>query len=169
MPDTRWLDEDEQRTWRSFLTATRLFFDSVERQLQQDAQLPHAYYEILVRLSEAPDRTLRMSQLASTSLSSRSRISHAVARLEETGWVTRSPCLDDRRGALAQLTDDGLAYLQGAAPGHVELVRRNLFDALQPEQVAALRDISDTIIGHLSDTPVWPAADDPTADAGGRR
>jgi DNA-binding MarR family transcriptional regulator len=169
VPDTRWLDDDEQHTWRSFLTATRLFFDTVERQLQQDAGLPHAYYEILVRLSEAPDRTLRMSQLASTSLSSRSRISHAVARLEESGWVERRPFADDRRGALASLTDGGMAYLRTAAPGHVETVRRHLFDVLTPEQVAALRDISDTIIGHLSDSPVWPAADDPTADAGGRR
>lgn len=69
MDDTRWLSADEQRTWRSFLTASRLLWDRVERQLQQEAGLPHAYYEILVRLSEAPDRTLRMSQLATTSLS----------------------------------------------------------------------------------------------------
>ena len=83
--DTQWLDDDEQRTWRAFLTAQRLLFDRLERQLQRDAGLPHAYYEILVRLSEAPDRTLRMSQLADSSLSSRSRLSHAVARLEERG------------------------------------------------------------------------------------
>jgi DNA-binding MarR family transcriptional regulator len=165
----RWLDEGEQRVWRSFLTATRLFYDQVERQLQQDSGLPHAYFEILVRLSEAPDRTLRMSQLASTSLSSRSRISHAVARLEEAGWVRRKPCPDDRRGALAQLTDDGLAHLQAAAPGHVETVRTYLFDPLTPEQQAALRDIADTIVANMSDHPIWPAADDPTADAGGRK
>ena len=83
--DTQWLDDDEQRTWRAFLTAQRLLFDRLERQLQRDAGLPHAYYEILVRLSEAPDRTLRMSQLADSSLSSRSRLSHAVARLEAAG------------------------------------------------------------------------------------
>jgi DNA-binding MarR family transcriptional regulator len=164
--DTRWLDEEEQHAWRSFLTATRLFFDNIERQLQQDSGLPHAYYEILVRLSEAPERALRMSQLASTSLSSRSRISHAVARLEESGWVRRRPCPDDRRGALAELTDEGLAYLQAAAPGHVEAVRTCLFDPLRPEQVAALRD---TLVAAMSDSPVWPAADDPTADAGGGR
>ena len=85
--DTRWLDDDEQRAWRAFLTAQRLLFDRLERQLQRDAGLPQAYYEILVRLSEAPDRTLRMSQLADSSLSSRSRLSHAVARLEAAGWV----------------------------------------------------------------------------------
>jgi DNA-binding MarR family transcriptional regulator len=158
--DTRWLDDDEQQTWRSFMTATRLFFDGIERQLQQDSGLPHAYYEILVRLSEAPRRTMRMSDLASTSLSSRSRISHAVARLEDNGWVRRRPCEDDKRGQLAELTDAGLAGLEAAAPGHVEAVRRGLFDALSPEQVAALRDISDTLVEHLSNEPVWPAAND---------
>jgi DNA-binding MarR family transcriptional regulator len=158
--DTRWLDDDEQHTWRSFLTANRLFFDGIERQLQQDSGMPHAYYEILVRLSEAPRRTLRMSELASTSLSSRSRISHAVARLEENGWVRRRPCEHDKRGQLAELTDAGLAGLEAAAPGHVEAVRQGLFDALSPEQVAALRDISDTLVAHLANEQVWPAADD---------
>jgi DNA-binding MarR family transcriptional regulator len=158
--DTRWLDDDEQHTWRSFLTANRLFFDGIERQLQQDSSMPHAYYEILVRLSEAPGRTLRMSELASTSLSSRSRISHAVARLEENGWVRRRPCEHDKRGQLAELTDAGLAGLEAAAPGHVEAVRQGLFDALSPEQVAALRDISDTLVAHLANEQVWPAADD---------
>ena len=160
MPDTRWLDDDEQRTWRSFITASRLFWDRVERQLQQDAGIPHAYYEILVRLSEAPDRTLRMSQLASTSLSSRSRLSHAVSRLEESGWVRRMPYPSDRRGALAQLTDEGMARLEAAAPGHVETVRTLLFDTLGPEQLAALRDISDTLGAALSDAPTWPAVPD---------
>jgi DNA-binding MarR family transcriptional regulator len=168
-PGPRWLDEDEQHVWRSFLTATRLLFDQIERQLQQDSGLPHAYYEILVRLSEAPDRTLRMSQLASTSLSSRSRISHAVARLEESGWVRRRPAPDDRRGALAQLTDEGMAYLESAAPGHVEAVRSYLFDPLTRQQQAALRDVTDALVASMSDVPVWPASEDPTSDAGGRR
>jgi DNA-binding MarR family transcriptional regulator len=166
--DTRWLDDDEQHTWRSFLTATRLFFDGIERQLQQDSGLPHAYYEILVRLSEAPGHTMRMSELATTSLSSRSRISHAVARLEESGWVRRRPCLDDKRGALAELTDAGMAGLEAAAPRHVEAVRRGLFDALSPEQVAALRDISDVLVAHLSNEPVWPAVDDCSRAGSGR-
>ncbi|MHA6618307.1 MarR family winged helix-turn-helix transcriptional regulator [Pseudonocardia sp. DLS-67] len=168
MSDTRWLGDDEQRAWRSFVTATRLFFDGIERQLQQDSGLPHAYYEILVRLSEAPERTLRMSDLATTSLSSRSRISHAVARLEENGWVRRKPCEHDKRGQLAELTDAGLAGLQEAAPAHVEAVRRGLFDALSPEQVAALREISDTLVDHLSNGPVWPAVDDQRRTPTGR-
>ncbi len=160
MAATRWLDDEEQRTWRSFVTASRLLWDRVERQLQQGAGLPHAYYEILVRLSEAPARTLRMSQLASSSLASRSRLSHAVARLEESGWVRRRPCPSDRRGALAELTDEGMARLEAAAPGHVEAVRELLFDALTPDQQAALHDICDTLVAHLADTPPWPAADD---------
>lgn len=155
MDRTRWLDADEQRTWRSFLAAGRLLFDHLDRQLQHDAGLPHAYYEILVRLSEAPDRTLRMSQLASSSLSSRSRLSHAVTRLEESGWVRRRACSTDRRGSFAELTDEGLAQLEVAAPGHVEAVRTHLFDQLTVEQVAALREISEALVAHLADAPVW--------------
>jgi DNA-binding MarR family transcriptional regulator len=162
--DTRWLTEDEQRTWRSFLTASRLLWDRVERQLQQGAGLPHAYYEILVRLSEAPDRTLRMSQLASTSLSSRSRLSHAVARMEEAGWVQRRPCPSDRRGQLASLTEPGMQRLREAAPGHVEEVRELLFDQLTPAQQTALREISDVLAANLSTEPQWPAARDSPAE-----
>ncbi|HEY0814720.1 MAG TPA: MarR family transcriptional regulator [Pseudonocardia sp.] len=151
MDDTRWLDAEEQRTWRSFITAHRLFFDRIERQLQTDSGLPHAYFEILVRLSEAPDRTLRMSELAASSLSSRSRLSHAVARMEEAGWVRRSACPTDKRGQFAELTDEGFAYLDSAARGHVEEVRARLFDVLTPEQQKALREISDAITESLTD------------------
>jgi DNA-binding MarR family transcriptional regulator len=162
--DTRWLDNDEQATWRAFLTAQRLLFDRLERQLQRDAGLPHAYYEILVRLSEAPDRTLRMSQLADSSLSSRSRLSHAVARLEAAGWVRRRACAEDRRGAFAELTPEGLAKLEESAPGHVEAVRADLFDALDSDQQRVLREISDALVAHLSDSAVWPVESDTTAD-----
>jgi DNA-binding MarR family transcriptional regulator len=147
--DTRWLNEHEQHTWRSFLTATRLLFDGIERQLQQDSGLPHTYYEILVRLSETPGRTLRMSALASTSLSSRSRISHAVARLEEIGWVRRRQCDDDKRGQLAELTDEGMAALRAAAPGHVEAVRSAMFDPLTDEQTKALGEALETVLDRL--------------------
>jgi DNA-binding MarR family transcriptional regulator len=148
--DTRWLDDDEQRTWRAFHSAQRLLFDHLERQLQQDAGLPHAYYEILVRLSEAPGRTLRMSQLADNSLSSRSRLSHAVARLEAAGWVRRRACAEDRRGSFAELTDEGLAKLHESARGHVEAVRQELFDPLTRDQQHALREISETLLARLA-------------------
>ena len=149
MTGTRWLDEDEQRVWRAFLSATRLLFDRLDRELQRDAGIPHAYYEILVRLSEAPDRTMRMSELAERSMSSRSRVSHAVARLSEAGWVCRRDCPSDRRGQLAVLTDAGMAVLAAAAPGHVRGVRAHLLDLLSPGQVAQLGEISAAVVRHL--------------------
>lgn len=145
----RWLSADEQAVWRSWLEVTQLLADRLDRQLQRDSGLPHTYYEILVRLSEAPDRTLRMSQLAESSLSSRSRLSHAAARLEELGWVRRESCPSDRRGAFAVLTDEGMAALEAAAPGHVAEVRANLFDPLSEAQVAQLGRICQALVAHL--------------------
>jgi DNA-binding MarR family transcriptional regulator len=141
----RWLSAAEQQAWRAFLTACQTLFGAIDAQLQHDAGLPHGYYEILVRLSEAPGRALRMSQLAEASTSSKSRLSHAVARLEERGWIRRMSCPTDKRGQIAQLTDEGMAALAAAAPGHVAQVRRSLIDQLSPEQVAQLQSISDAI------------------------
>ena len=145
MSDPRWLDEREQRAWRAYLVGSRLLAAQLDRELQRDAGMPHAYYEILVRLSEQPDRSLRMSELAERSRSSRSRVSHAVARLEEAGWVRRQSVPHDRRAALAVLTDEGFAALAAAAPGHVDGVRRHLLDRLTPAQVVALRRISEAV------------------------
>ncbi|MGS2618307.1 MarR family winged helix-turn-helix transcriptional regulator [Micromonospora sp. LZ34] len=147
---TRWLDPDEQRTWRAFLTSSRALMETLDRELQRDAGMPHAYYEILVRLSEAPHRRLRMSELAEASGSSRSRLSHAVSRMEAAGWVRREECPTDRRGQIALLTEEGFATLAAAAPGHVEGVRQHLFDALTPAQVDQLRRISETLVDHLT-------------------
>jgi DNA-binding MarR family transcriptional regulator len=155
--ETRWLTASEQQTWRAFVTACQTLFTVVEAQLQHGAGFPHGYYEILVRLSEAPGRALRMNQLAEASTSSKSRLSHAVARLEERGWIQRVDCPTDRRGQVAQLTDAGFAALAEAAPGHVSQVRRSLIDLLTPEQLAQLREISEAIIA-AADRPVGPAA-----------
>lgn len=144
---TSWLDEHEQLTWRTYLAATKTIGEAIDSQLQRDADIPHIYYEILVRLSEAPGHQLRMSELADRSLSSRSRLSHAVARLEERGWVVRRACPDDGRGMLAELTDRGMAAVEDVAPGHVQAVRAQLFDRLTPEQVDQLRVISEAILG----------------------
>jgi DNA-binding MarR family transcriptional regulator len=149
---TRWLDEEEQRIWRAFLAATQLLQDRLDRDLQCEAGMPHAYYEILVNLSEAPNRAMRMSDLAARSLSSRSRLSHAVAKLEELGWVKRQECPEDRRGAYALLTDQGFGVLEKAAHGHVEGVRAYLFDPLTSEQVNQLGQISDAIVQGLRRT-----------------
>jgi DNA-binding MarR family transcriptional regulator len=157
VPEARWLDADEQQTWRAFFGATHLLFDRLDRELQRDAGIPHAYYEILVWLSEAPDRRLRMSDLARRTRSSRSRLSHAVARLQERGWVSRRDCVTDKRGQLAVLTDDGLAALTAAAPGHVHGVRSHLFDALSPEQIHQLHQISEAIMRPLAAAEVTAA------------
>ena len=146
---TRWLSDDEQLAWRAWLGMSQRLADVLDQELQKDAGIPHGYYEILVRLSEAPGRTLRMSELADRSLSSRSRISHAVARLEERGWVVRRPCEGDARGLLAELTDEGFAALAEAAPGHVTAVRENFIDVLTPQQVKQLRTISEAVLRHL--------------------
>lgn len=159
--ETRWLTAEEQHAWRSFLTATQTLFSAVEGQLQRESGIPHGYYEILVRLSEAPGRALRMSQLAEASTSSKSRLSHAVARLEERGWVQRLECPTDRRGQVAQLTDAGFTALEAAAPHHVEHVRRSMFDQLTTDQVAQLTAISEALIA-AAESPVGPAIDCPT-------
>jgi DNA-binding MarR family transcriptional regulator len=145
MDEVRWLSDAEQEIWRSYMTANVEFSAHIDRQLRRDSGMPMAYYEILVRLSEAPDRRLRMSELAEQSQSSRSRLSHAVAALEKSGWVARSPVDADRRGWVAELTDEGFAALAAAAPGHVTAVREHLFDVLTPEQLEALREIGRAI------------------------
>jgi DNA-binding MarR family transcriptional regulator len=158
MTDTRWLNDGEQEVWRAFISAVDSFVDHLERQVQRDSGMPYTYYEILVALSEAPQRTLRMSELAGARSSSRSRLSHAVARLEEVGWVRRLACPTDKRGALAQLTDEGFAALEKGAPGHVTAVREQLFDRLTPEQVASLGEISKAILDGLPDGEVFTRA-----------
>jgi DNA-binding MarR family transcriptional regulator len=145
----RWLDADEQQTWRAWLYSSLLLQDRLDRELTRETGISHAYYEILVQLSEAPDRRMRMSQLADRCLSSRSRLSHAVARLEERGWVTREVCAEDGRGQLAVLTDEGFAALAAAAPVHVAGVRAHLFDQLTPAQLDSLRGIGETLLRHL--------------------
>jgi DNA-binding MarR family transcriptional regulator len=152
----RWLSAEEQRAWRAFLAATSRIGEELDRQLQRDSGLPHAYYEVLVRLSEAPGRAARMSELARAAGSSRSRLSHAVARLERTGLVRRECAAGDRRGQVAVLTDEGFAVLAAAAPGHVACVRRLLIDPLTDGQLAALREICEAVLGKLGEVPNPP-------------
>jgi len=143
----RWLSPAEQSAWRAYLTMTRVISETLERQLQADAGMPHTYYMILGMLSEAPDRTLRMSELAAITGASQSRLSHAASRLEEAGWVERRRCATDKRGFLATLTDAGWDVLVQTAPGHVEAVRGALFDPLTDEQVEQLRSIAEAVEG----------------------
>ncbi|MEU1164353.1 aldo/keto reductase [Streptomyces sp. NPDC005921] len=141
----RWLTEDEQRVWRSYLHATTLLEDHLDRQLQRDAGMPHIYYGLLVGLAEAPGRRLRMTELAMNAKITRSRLSHAVARLEKNGWVRREDCPSDKRGQFAVLTDEGAEVLRRTAPGHVAAVRQALFERLTPEQQQALGEIMQIV------------------------
>lgn len=150
MTETRWLNADEQRTWRAYLNSHRLLLDAIDAQLRRDSGMPHAYYEIMVRLSEAENRTLRMAELADLTRVSASRLSHAIARLEERGWVRRQECPTDRRGQLAVLTDEGFATLTAAAPGHVETVRTALFDSLDADQIRHLGEINEILARRLA-------------------
>lgn len=138
MNATRWLDPDENELWRAYLDATRLLFRDLDKQLTRDAGIPFADYEILVLLAEAPDRRLRMSALADASSTSRSGITRAVTRLEQSGRVRRADCESDRRGAWAELTDTGAADLAAAGPGHVAAVRGALLDRIDPADIPAL-------------------------------
>jgi DNA-binding MarR family transcriptional regulator len=159
----RWLSEPEQRAWRAFAMATQLLFDQLDRELQRDAGISHAYYAILVALSDHPERTIRMTDLARLLRYSKTRLSEAIARLETRGWVSRQPCPSDRRSTYAILTDAGFAALEAAAPGHVEGVRRHVFDRLTPEQVGQLGSISEAILNPLLEA----AGFDPDACPGG--
>ncbi len=150
--EPRWLDAEEQRAWRAWLYSAQLLMDRLDRELTHETGISHAYYEILVALSETEGRMLRMSELADRCLSSRSRLSHAVSRLEERGWVRRQVCADDGRGQLAVLTDEGFAALEAAAPVHVHSVRAHLFDQLTAQQVESMRDLGETLLRHLDPT-----------------
>ncbi|MEU1053419.1 MarR family transcriptional regulator [Streptomyces sp. NPDC005876] len=139
--EPRWLTPEEQHVWRSYIEAATLLEDHLDRQLQRDAGMPHVYYGLLVKLSEAPRRRLRMTELARSAKITRSRLSHAVARLEKNGWVRREDCPSDKRGQFAVLTDEGRDVLRRTAPGHVAAVRQAVFDRLSPGQQEALGEI----------------------------
>jgi DNA-binding MarR family transcriptional regulator len=160
MSETRWLDRDEQRTWRTFMFASKMLFEQFDRDLRQGAAIPTTYYEVLVRLSEAPERRLRMSQLAERSQSSRSHLTHTITSLQRLGWVDRQSCPTDRRGAFAVLTDAGFSALENASHVHVESVRSHLFDQLDHDQMEQLRAISEHLLQHL-----MPLQDTPTTEA----
>jgi DNA-binding MarR family transcriptional regulator len=133
---TRWLTDDEQRAWRAWIAASLLLPDRLSRDLQEQSDISLADYEILMHLSEAPDRRLRMSQLADATLSSRSRLSHQIDRLSAAGYVDREPCSGDRRGFFAVLTPAGWDFVVKVAPDHVASVRERLVDVLTPEEFA---------------------------------
>ena len=150
MAEPRWLDADEQRAWLSLIATMTLLDAALDRQLQRDSGLAHGQYAILSRLSDTPEHTMHMSDLALRTSSSQSRLSHAVARLEEQGWVRRSRCPHNKRAVHATLTESGFELVRAAAPGHAGEVRRLLFDHLSDQQVAVLNEITGIAIAALA-------------------
>ncbi|MFL6135380.1 MAG: MarR family winged helix-turn-helix transcriptional regulator [Nocardioidaceae bacterium] len=147
--ETTWLQPLEEQAWQGFLSLNRVVFAELEAQLQSGSRMPLAHYAILVTLSDAPDRTLRMGELARALYAAPSSISHAMTRLESKGLIERRNDPKDRRAQFAVLTDAGAEALAAAAPGHVGAVRRNLIDLLTADQLAQLKEISDAVVNKV--------------------
>ena len=147
--DTPWLDGTQLAAWVRLAAVLELLPGVLDGQLRRDADLMHFEYLVLAMLSEAPDRTLRMTELARQTNATLPRLSHVVRRLEERGLVERFPCPEDRRATNARLTRQGWAKVQEAAPGHVSNVRQHVIDVLTAEQVTQLTAITDAILERL--------------------
>ncbi len=147
--EPRWLSEEEMAAWVRLVAVVELLPGVLDGQLRRDAQLTHFDYFVLAMLSEAPRRSLRMTDLATRTNATLPRLSHVVRRLEERGLVERAPCPSDGRAVNARLTDEGWAKLRATAPGHVATVRGHVIDALTPEQVAQLTDIAGALLQRL--------------------
>ncbi|WP_150307509.1 MarR family winged helix-turn-helix transcriptional regulator [Planctomonas psychrotolerans] len=148
MSEPRWLTDAEMQAWLRVLRLVMLLPGSLDRHLRRAAGLTHASYTILAILSDAPERSMRMAELARQSATSQSRLSHVVAALEQRGWVTRSPSPSDGRGLIAALTEEGVRVLERTAPGHVAQVRATVLDPLSPDEIAQL----STLLGKIVDS-----------------
>ncbi len=148
--EPRWLDEAEMAAWLPLVRLVTLLPQRLDGQLREDAGIGHVYYQILAMLSQARDEHLRMSELAGLTAISPSRLSHAVAALEDRGWVTRCPAATDRRGQLTRLTPAGRAAVEQIAPGHVAEVRRLVFDRLTSDEVDQLTGIAAKLLDAAS-------------------
>jgi len=144
--EPRWLTAEERASWLALAAMLIKLPCALDAQLQRDAGLRHFEYQVLAGLSEAPERSLRMSDLAVLASGSLSRLSHVVNRLEKRGWVRRTPDPADGRFTLAILTDEGWDKVVQTAPGHVEAVRSYVFDALSEEQAKQLNHIGYKIV-----------------------
>lgn len=146
MTSPRWLDDREREAWVRLGSLIQLLPAALDTQLRRDSDITHFEYWVLAMLSEAPERTLRMTALAERTSSTLSRLSHVVSRMEDRGLVERRPCPADRRATNATLTDGGWQKLVATAPGHVEAVREYVFDALTDDQVAELTEITEALL-----------------------
>lgn len=146
----RWLSQDQQRIWRSYLLGSARLNERLDADLRQFG-IDLGEYEILVRLSESEDCRVRMSELADAVHQSRSRLTHTISRMEKAGIVIRTLCPTDRRGVWAKLTDQGLELLKKAAPSHVSAVRANFVEAIGPEDLSALGRAFEAVLAVEAD------------------
>ncbi len=149
MSEPRWLTADEQRAWRSYLRMQSRLTAELGRHLQTSSDLSLADYDVLVHLTDAPDGRLRPFEIQRALDWEQSRLSHHLSRMQRRGLVAREECAEDGRGAVVAITEAGRQAITAAAPGHVETVRRLFFDALTPEQVAALGRLSGQVLARL--------------------
>ncbi len=149
--ETPWLTSDQQVAWRAFLGATTLLTDRLDRDLRAAHDLSMPEYEVLVRLSEAPDRSIRMAELAAALAHSRSRVTHTISRLEKDGLVRRGQCATDGRGVSAILTDKGFAALEQAAHTHVRGVHTYLIENASDEELTVIGDVMQRVVTQLDE------------------
>ena len=161
MDDTQWLDQTEREAWLRLIAVVELLPGVLDQQLRSAAGLTHFEYYVLAMLSEAPDRTLRMTGLAQRTNATLPRLSHVVRRLEDRGLVERFPCPEDGRATNARLTDPGWDAVVAAAPGHVDTVRHHVLDPLTSEQLDQLREIGDALLSRLDPDGRMTALYDP--------
>ncbi|WP_037319104.1 MarR family winged helix-turn-helix transcriptional regulator [Amycolatopsis orientalis] len=148
---TNWLDADQQRDWRAFIEGSVRFVDLLDRRLRERHGLSLAEYELLVRLSEAEGRSMRMADLAKSAYYSRSRLSHRVNGLESRGLVRRESAAEDGRGVSARLTEAGNETLRRAAPDNLRTVREHFVDVIEPEDLRAVGRAMTAVTRRLED------------------
>jgi DNA-binding MarR family transcriptional regulator len=149
MSEPRWLDADQQRAWRGFMTMQGQLNARLNRQLQADSILSLTDFEVLVQVTDSAENRIRVFELARALEWEKSRLSHHLARMQRRGLVAREECPSDARGAFIVLTPEGKAAIEAAAPLHVESVRRLFFDGLTEEQVNVLAEISEHVLKRL--------------------
>jgi len=143
-----WLNPREMKAWRSYIIASRRLLDALDFDLDQH-DLSMADYEVLALLSDAPERKLRMSELAQLAMLSKSRLSHRIKVMEGVGWIKREACPNDKRGYFAVMTDKGFKSIAKAAPDHVESVRSRLLDHLTVKDQEDVTRIFDRVTNEL--------------------
>ncbi|GAA1751554.1 MarR family winged helix-turn-helix transcriptional regulator [Agromyces humatus] len=147
--ETKWLNTEESAAWVRLVALAELLPGALDTQLLRDAGLTHFEYGALMSIADAPERTMRMTELAARTNATLPRLSHVARRLEERGLIHRFPCPEDRRATNATITDAGMALIAEAAPGHVATVRETVLDALTPEQLEQLYAIAGAVLTRL--------------------